>query len=170
MTNPTKPALDLDELEAAAKGAMAAHPNDDYFLFDDLVTPPTVLALIEVARERNEAKEAWCLIADYAERHWRGAGLKELGKWPIEVFAKLADTVDDLYTELDVLEAKLTTLRAQLAQAQVYVERARFNLSFAKQDAVSTSAEAEANRNSAYHDCVAALAVITPAASTGDKS
>ena len=63
-----------------------------------------------------------------------------------------------------VAESAATDPRdAALRLARTYVERARLNLSFAKQDAVSSAAEAEDNRNSAFHDCVAALAAIDDA-------
>ena len=47
-----------------------------------------------------------------------------------------------------------------LRMAREYVERARLNLSFAKQDAAPSKAAAESNINSAFHDCVAALAAL----------
>ena len=132
MTNPTKPALDLDELEAAVKNAMVAHPNDDYFLFDDLVTPPTVIALIEAARERDT------LRAQLTQAQ-RFLGFSE------------------------------QTLLAQLAQAREALESIRIKLSYAGQD-VPSRAVAAFNVNQAFHECIQALAAITPAASTEDKS
>lgn len=62
--------------------------------------------------------------------------------------------------EIDRLEAVEKTLRAALENASIYIERARLNLSYAKQDAVSSAAEAESNKNAAFHDCVAALLIL----------
>jgi hypothetical protein len=69
----------------------------------------------------------------------------------------------------DAADAEVAALREALEKAAIYVERARLSLSFAKQDAVSSAAEAESNKNSAFHDCVKALGVLKAAKAVKPK-
>jgi len=66
----------------------------------------------------------------------------------------------EMLTVQKELRALIVAQPAALAKARELVERARLNLSFSRQDAVPTAAEAESNRNSAFHNCFEALAAI----------
>lgn len=117
-------------------------------------------AMREAAAMVAERAAAQCVYGDYME-------IPE-DREHNAVLAVLHRRVRDQIHALP-LPAETPDQGEALRTARVFVERARLNLSFAKQDAVETAAEAESNRNSAYHDCVSALAAIDAATPAPDE-
>ena len=95
------------------------------------------------------------------EAFWKKLDAMEIERDEANESARQA--IERIAGYIGMIEARDATIAAQsaaLAKARELVERARLNLSYSRQDAVPTAAEAESNRNSAFHNCFEALAAI----------